>query len=568
MPNGPKNLREMLENSAEKYENQVALSEFKNDELISTTFWELYLSALIQSEELIKLGAKKGDNIAISGLNSIDWVVSFFSIIFAGCTAVPIDPKMNKKSVEFILEFTDCTFFIVENDKKSNFDTKYQDISFPLNNSILEKINRLRYPSNKNSKSSIAAETIGITKSTATKWLRAEIEEIKSLYSKETPVIDNNSIAEILFTSGTTGEPKGVMLSHKNLISNVIDIKEFVLYDNNEISFSILPLHHVYELTGGLLNNIYNGNKVHFCSKIDLSTMSSEMKRIQPTIWPVVPLILEKIFKGIKKSLNESLTKRIIFYLLPKFFGNLIKKKLGLTKIKLILCGGAPLSLEIERFLDKVGITITQGYGLSEASPLISVNPPNKIKHGSVGKIIKSCSVVLKNKNSQGHGVIFAKGPNIFHGYYKNNLATEEVLDNGWLDTGDIGYFDKEDYLYITGREKFVIVNQGGENIYPEEIEEHLRASNLIKDSVIFSSDDKNIIAIIQPDESIIQNHNLEEIKKIIYNCVLNSNKQLESYKRINKVYITTKDFEKTSTQKIKRNFLRNLNINDYILAN
>ena len=125
MPNGPKNLREMLENSAEKYENQVALSEFKNDELISTTFWELYLSALIQSEELIKLGAKKGDNIAISGLNSIDWVVSFFSIIFAGCTAVPIDPKMNKKSVEFILEFTDCTFFIVENDKKSNFDTKY-----------------------------------------------------------------------------------------------------------------------------------------------------------------------------------------------------------------------------------------------------------------------------------------------------------------------------------------------------------------------------------------------------------------------------------------------------------
>tara|TARA_B100001971_G_C18229782_1_gene563110 strand:- start:980 stop:1870 length:891 start_codon:yes stop_codon:yes gene_type:complete len=296
--------------------------------------------------------------------------------------------------------------------------------------------------------------------------------------------------------------------------------------------------------------------------------MSKEMKMTLPSIWPVVPLILEKIFKGIKKNLEESRIKSMLFYVAPKLFGILVKRKLGLDKVKFILCGGAPLNEEIERFLDRIGIKIVQGYGLSEASPLISVNPPTKIKFGSVGKIIESCDIELRDKNEDGHGIIFAKGPNIFLGYYKNPESTNEVLKDGWLDTGDIGYLDDEEYLYITGREKFVIVNKGGKNIYPEEIEERLKTSNLVKDSVVFSKDDKNIIAIIQPEELAIKDKHLDEVKKMVYKHVLDINKQLESYKRVNKVYITTNDFEKTSTQKIKRDFLKNLDINDYTLAN
>ena len=510
MESQPKNLYEMLRNSAERYGQDTALTEIKKGKLVSISFSSLHSKALYRAKMLLESGIKPKSNVAISGPNSIDWVIGFFSIIYANCTVVPIDPKLNKQAVEFILQFTNASLI----------------------------------------------KNIPITETS---------EELPS------PLIDEDSIAEILFTSGTTGDPKGVMLSHKNLISNLRDINQVIPFYNRDTiykSFSILPLHHVYELTGGLLNSIYNGNMVHFCSKIDLATMSKEMKMTLPSIWQVVPLILEKIFKGIKKNLEESIIKRTLFRITPKLFGILVKRKLGLDKVKFILCGGAALNEEIERFLDRIGITIVQGYGLSEASPLISVNPPTKTKFGSVGRIIESCNIELRDKNEEGHGIIFAKGPNIFLGYYKNPESTNDVLKDGWLDTGDIGYLDDEDYLYITGREKFVIVNKGGKNIYPEEIEERLKTSSLVKDSVVFSKDDQNIIAIIQPEELAIEGKHLDEIKKMVYNHVLDINKQLESYKRVSKVYITENDFEKTSTQKIKRDFLKNLDINDYTLAN
>ncbi|HIC77170.1 MAG TPA: hypothetical protein EYO89_04800 [Candidatus Dadabacteria bacterium] len=547
--NEPRNILDMLQNSAKNYGNRIALSEFENGELIEISFAKLNDLARRQCIFLKMHGGKPGSNIAISGPNSIDWVIRFFSIIYAGCTVVPIDPKLNAKSVEFILGFTNCSSFFI--DDPSKVHQKYRDITSTI---------KVGWEPDR---PSMVLQLEDIREETGESLIK------KYDFDYGNPVqITEDSIAEILFTSGTTGDPKGVMLSHKNLMSNVIDIKKIVSYDDKETSFSILPLHHVYELTGGLLNNIYNGNTVHFCSKIDLPTMSKEMKIVQPSIWPVVPLILEKIYKGIKKSLEESLVRRALFYVAPKLFGKLVKHKIGLDKIKFILCGGAALNEEIERFLDKIGVKIVQGYGLSEASPLISVNPPTKVKFGSVGKIIKSCSVELRDKNDEGHGIIFAKGPNIFLGYYKNPESTNDVLKDGWLDTGDIGYLDDEDYLYITGREKFVIVNKGGKNIYPEEIEEHLKTSNLVKDSVVFSSDDKNIIVIIQPEELVFKNRHLDEVKKIIYDCVLDTNKQLESYKRINKVYITTNDFKKTSTQKIKRDFLRDFKSTDYILAN
>ena len=503
----PKSLRELLENSATKYGSRIALSEFKDGNISEINYSTLHKSALEGANKIIESGVESKTNIAIMGSNSISWVIRFFSIIYAGCTVVPVDPKLNKKSINFILDYT----------------SSY----------LLEDL-----------------ET------------QVEVNQNRNL-----PTLEEDSVAEILFTSGTTGEPKGVMLTHKNLISNLLDINKIISFDNLTTSFSILPLHHVYELTGSLLNNMYNGNKVHFCSKIDLTTMSKEMKLVKPHLWPVVPLILEKIFKGTQAGLQKSTIKRMVFNFAPKIFGRLVKNKIGLENIRFILCGGAPLNKEIEIFFDRMGIQVIQGYGLSEASPLISVNPPDKIKFGSVGKVTNSCKVEIRNKNKDGHGIIYAKGSNIFKGYYKNLESTQEVLEDGWLITGDIGYFDSENYLYITGREKFVIVNSGGKNIYPEELEEHIKTSNLIKDVVVFSNDDKNIIAIIQPDEFIFKNTEKNELKRIISNYILDTNKGLESYKRINKVYLTRKDFEKTSTQKIKREFLRNFNSKDYELG-
>lgn len=295
--------------------------------------------------------------------------------------------------------------------------------------------------------------------------------------------------------------------------------------------------------------------------------MIKEMKEIKPTIWPVVPLILEKIHNGLNKKISQSIVQRVLINIAPKLFGRVLKHKLGLDNLKLLLSGGAALNSKVESFFKKIGMPITQGYGLSEASPLISVNPLGKEKIGSVGKVIESCKIRITNLNDDGHGVIKAKGPNIFLGYYKNKKGTDEVLEDGWLNTGDIGYLDEENYLYITGRDKFVIVNKGGKNIYPEEIEEFFSSSIYIEDIVVFSNNDKDIIALIYPEEELIKTKNIEEIRKIIYKEGIEINKKLESYKRVNKFYITLDQFEKTSTQKIKRTFLKEVNLKRYISA-
>ena len=530
----------LLKKTSKKFPERAVLSEFINNNLVSLKYFELVEAVEKKTIELQNLGIKQKSNIAISGSNSINWVITFFSIINLKCTAVPIDPKMNQKSMEFILNFTNAKLFLVDNIKNFKISPVLEKITYNMNSVII----KLENESNK------------------------ELQSLILLKNIETTNRQSNNIAQILFTSGTTGDPKGVILTHKNLLSNIADIHEILPLQKYEKSFSILPLHHVYELTCSLLHNISKGNCIHFCSRIDISTLTKEMKAINPTVWPVVPLILEKIYKKAIKNISSSKVKRSLYSFSPKLFGLLIKKALGLKNINLILSGGAPLNLEVEKFFSKIGLPITQGYGLSEASPLISVNPLGKQKFGSVGKVIRSCEIKIQNPNDKGHGVIFAKGPNIFSGYYKNESTTSEVLKDGWLNTGDIGYLDNDKYLYITGREKFVIVNKGGKNIYPEEIEETFILSEMIDDIVVFSNDDININAIIKPDESITRNKNLDEVKDIIYKEALKLNKNLESFKRITKVYITLEDFEKTSTQKIKRSFLKNINLEKYLSAN
>lgn len=501
------NLLKLLEESANNYGSLIALSEIKNDKYIEISFKELYERSNKVSRKIKSLGITEGSNVSLCGENSISWITAFFGILGSDCTVVPIDIKLNKKSKNFIYKFSESKIIITNN---KDFNSNINKLSF---NDLFD---------------SKTSEDININ-------------NLK------------NEISLILFTSGTTGEPKGVMLSHENIMSNVDAIREIA--DAKQSSFSILPLSHVYELTCNLLTSIRVGTKVHFCSSLDSKNMFNELKMVKPNIMPVVPLILDKIKKNCLKNLSESKVSMLIFKYVPKFFGYLLRKKTGLSNLKFFFCGGAPLNIETEKFFNLLGLKIIQGYGLSETSPLVSVNPLNKTKLGSVGKVIKTCNVRIDKNNKETNGKIHVKGPNVFKGYFKNEFSTKQVLKNNELDTGDIGKFDEEGYLYITGREKFIILGPSGENIYPEQIEELVDQIEFVEESVVFSKDQKKLYVLLKLYD-LTTNKNTEikaSIEKI--------NRELEVGKRISKIYIYNEEFPKTSTQKIKRDFIENIDL-------
>ena len=498
-------------------QSNTAFTQLNKGKLEKFTYLEIDRYSDNLAHKLTEIGIKPESKIAIKAKNSVQWVVSFFSILKLGCVCVPIDIKMNDFASEKIIKLSGAELLISEKDAK--FEVKELNIYDFFNSSINEnhkKIDKLS-------------------------------EDCK------------DKIAIILYTSGTTGDPKGAMLSNKNILSNINEISKMLQEEGKLKSFSVLPMSHVYELTCNILVSLNLMNTVHFCSGLDIKTLSKELKLIRPNIFPVVPLLLEKIYNGIsKKQIKSNILKNIIRFF-PKLFGYIFRKSIGLDKLKFFFCGGAPLSFEIESFFDRIGLKVIQGYGLTEASPLVSVNPLKSKKIGSVGKVINSCDLKILDKDSSGNGVIHVKGPNIFQGYYNNVDATEESLIDNYLNTGDIGRKDDEDYLFISGRKKFVIIGPSGENIYPEEIEELLNNFIEIQESVIFSLDQKQISVLIKLNDEY-RDISFDKIKKII-NYI---NNKIERYKRISKIYLSDIEFEKTSTQKIKREFLKNIDVSEY----
>ena len=498
-------------------QSKTAFTQLNQGNLEKFTYFEIDRYSDNFAFKLSQIGIKQGSKIAIKAKNSVQWVVSFFSILKLGCICVPIDIKMNDFATEKIIKLSGAELLI--NEKNSKFEVNelniydFFDLSLDENHIEMEKLSE-------------------------------ECED---------------KIAIILYTSGTTGDPKGAMLSNKNILSNVKEISKMLQEEGKLRSFSVLPMSHVYELTCNILVSLNLTNTVHFCSGLDIKTLSKELKLIKPDIFPVVPLLLEKIYNGITKKQVKSKILQNVIKFFPKLFGYIFRKSIGLNKLKFFFCGGAPLSFEIESFFDRIGLKIIQGYGLTEASPLVSVNPLKNKKIGSVGKVINSCDLKILNQDSYGNGVIHVKGPNIFQGYYNNINATKESIVEDYLNTGDIGRKDHEGYLFISGRKKFVIIGPSGENVYPEEIEELLNNFIEVQESVIFSLDQKQISALIKLNDEY-KEISYHKIKNII-NCI---NNKIERYKRISKIYLSDMEFEKTSTQKIKRDFLKNINVSDY----
>jgi len=388
-------------------------------------------------------------------------------------------------------------------------------------------------------------------------------------------------LACIIYTSGTTGMAKGVMLTHRNIMSNVDSVKRFIVVLSSDNFLLLLPLHHTFPFTICMALPLSLGGSISF---VDI--MSRDRTRLieecKPTIMVGVPLLYSKIYKGIIRQIETSKFKSVLFkYGGRKIIGAGLKRKLG-GKLRLMVSGAAPMDPAIISGFVNLGIEFLEGYGLTESSPVISCNPIGEIKIGSVGIPIPDVQVKIESPDSEGIGEILAKGANIMRGYYKNLEATEQALRDGWLYTGDIGRIDGDGYIFITGRAKDVIVNRGGKNVYPESVENEINNSRYIAESVVLGYQTKGMVGedvgvLISPDYEMLIEHAksnniplsgekdvsvlteedkdelIEKFKGLLENEVRKSMEKVAGYQRVTRIGIERDEFIKTSTRKIKR---------------
>ena len=524
-------IQQMLEKKASLYADKIAYSIRKKDLSVSSfTFSEVFALSTEFSAYLRALGLKKGDHVAIVGENSPEWAISYFAVIWAGAIAVPLDARARTEHVKQVLGLSDSRFLIA---------------------------------------SAGFAEVLGNTATVEhlipmDKARGTQMDTEKTVPAEKSEPQD---IADIVFTSGTTGNPKGVMLSHGSIMSNLETLYSAFPITDKDTAFSILPIHHVYERIVGILLSFYCGQAVFFSRSIKPREMLSDLKVARPSVWLNTPLVLEKLLQRIEQTKAKNFLTRA---LPSKLFGKMAKKRLGLDRLRLIISGGAALSEPVSEGLERYEFPLLQGYGMSETSAVIAANPFLKPKNASGGMVLENSEVEIRDVDSEGIGEICVRGANVMSGYYKNPGATREILsDDGWLRTGDLGYFDHEGYLYITGRKKSVIVTKGGKNISPEEIEEKLTPLETVEEAIVFSPDDERILAVIFPDAEGIskklgqspQRGDDERIWNILKSEITKLNRRLEPHKRISHFAIAREELPKTTTRKIKRYLFRDMDI-------
>ncbi len=542
-------LKDMLEKTAQRNEKKVAFKlKNENGKIVNKTYGEFKKDVENLSTKLINMGLKD-KRIAVMGKNSYNWAISYLSATIIGIV-VPIDKEASNENIKEFLNVSEAEAMIA--------DSKY-----------LNEISKFQ--------KELKKETILIDMQNTSKYLNLKY----LLDDGEKIILDGNKDFQnikinpdemkiLLFTSGTTGNSKAVMLSHKNICSNIISVASIVKVDNSTTVLSILPLHHTYECTLGFLLVVYGGGTIGYCE--GLRYITKNIEEYKPTFILCVPLLLENVYKKVIKNLKTSLPKKYtgdeskIIDNLPVFLKAIVKRKVKKSlggKIKTFIVGAAAIKPEIVEAFFKLGIKVLQGYGLTECSPLVAGNNDFYYKAASCGMPIPNVEYKIDNPNEEGIGEIIVKGPNVMLGYYKNKEATDKVLKDGWFYTGDLGYIDEEKFLYISGRSKNMILTKNGENIYPEEIENILNDNNLIEESLVIGTsngkDDVQVKAKIFPNLEAIKEYlgskipTKEEVSKILSEVVKKANEKLPNFKHIKSFKIMDEDFERTTTNKVKR---------------
>lgn len=537
-------IRDIINNSSNKYKDKIAIREKKNKKIVSYTYGQLRDDVYALGTKLIDMGLKD-KHIAIVGENSYNWIVSYLAIITGVGVAVPLDKELDSEQISKLLEKGDASAVLFSKGFLSSIDE------------IIE-----------NSKLEFAACSNDTDKYTDVQTLinegRQLINEGSTVY--EDSIVNVNELNVIMFTSGTTGFNKGVMISQNNLLVNIeVACKAFGIYHK---TVAVLPFHHIYENVCGMIAPITVGMTLFINDS--LKYLSKDLKLAQPELEIMVPLFLETMEKSIRAQLKRMNLEKT-FENSIKFSNFLLKFGIDLRrllfrkvhanfggKLKAIVCGGAALKPELITFFGDIGITIHNGYGITECTPLISVNLNKKGDHFSVGKIFSSCQVKIDNKNEEGIGEILVKGPNVMMGYYKDDESNEKSFTNGWFRTGDYGSIDADKNLVICGRKKNLIVLSNGKNVHPEELEGYIyEMMPYVKESLVYIDKNKKgsevISTYVYLDQDFSSGKSLEELESILKEDLKKVNKKLPSFKKIQHIYIKEEEFEKNSSKKIIR---------------
>lgn len=554
------NIKHMIETSCsdEWYADNVAMYQKfkKGGEYEAITYKELLGMINALGTKLIDMGLKD-ERISMIGENCSQWAVSYLATICGTGLVVPLDKELKEDALEELIKRADvkCIFF------KNKYEQTFKNIK-ERGNTKLEVLINLDSDEEKDgvlSYNKLIQEGKQLLAQGDRRFLDAQI--------------DAEELAVILFTSGTTGSPKGVMLNHKNLITDLMVAPTVLKVHDWDIFFSILPLHHTYECTCGFLMPLYKGAAIAYCE--GLKYIRKNLVEAKPTMVLGVPAIFEALHKGIWKNIRKqgkektvrrvmkinSYTKKIGIDIGKKAFKQITDVFGG--RMRLMICGGAAINPEVLDDMQKFGILALQGYGLTECAPMGALNPDTHCKSNSIGKAFPACDAKIKDPDEEGIGEICIKGDNVMMGYYKDPEQTAEVIQDGWLLTGDLGYMDDEGFLVITGRQKNVIITKNGKNVFPEEIEYNLSNIDVVKESMIFSEptsdgSDITIVAAIRLDDEEVrevwgEDIGKEDLEKKMWEEVDKLNADQPFFKRIKRIIIREQDLVKNTSNKVIR---------------
>lgn len=557
-----KTIKEMFEHVTMTYSDKVAiLQKFDHKgEFKEITYRDFRRDVLSLGTMLLnELKISREDKVVIISENTYDWYVSYITMLVTGIIAVPVDKELPEDEIYNVVSRCEARAIIYSSKKKDAIEK------------IKDKLKSVDYYIEMYSEDGIKEKDVGFNY-----LLNEGYRKIDNVPSKKTFLqnnINEDEFKVLIFTSGTTSSSKGVMICNRNLVDNIYGALSYAYMDYNDRLLSILPLHHTYESTIGFLMPFSRGASVAVCE--GLKYIVPNIQETKPTIMLTVPLLVENLYKkinaNIKKSKKEALVNSMIHVtnalktvnidIKRKVFAE-IHESLG-GRLRILVSAAAPIDSKIGKWIEDIGIEFLQGYGLTETAPIAAFTPEAKPKVGSVGKAVVCAEIKTDAEDEKSEGELLIKSTTLMLGYYKMEEETKNTIIDGYFHSGDIGYIDDEGYIYITGRQKNVIVTRNGKNVYPEELELMLGKIPYIKECMVYGyedeeKDDWKVAVKVIPNYDEIKKVNKDADESTAYDLIWKEikekvNKKLVSYKAIKRLEIKNDAFEKTTTMKIKR---------------